>query len=333
MPIDLAQRSLVKLDDLSRAEIEHLIDLAAALKRAKADKIERPRLTGKNIALLFDKPSTRTRAAFEIAAHDEGAHVTYLGPHDSQLGHKESIKDTARVLGRLYDGIEYRGFRQEDVEILARHAGVPVWNGLSDERHPTQALGDFLTMREHARAPLADIAFAFLGHTGGNVASSLLIGATKLGMDIRLAGPASLKPSATLLERARELSRASGARITVTEEIAEAVRGAAFVYTDVWISMGDAPDVWDARAAALRPYRVTAEVMAATGRADAKFMHCLPAVHNRETEMGEEAHRRYGLDGMEVAEEVFESPASIVFDQAENRMHTIRALLVATLGG
>lgn len=333
MSVSLAGRSIVALDGLTSEEIRYLLNLSAELKKARIEGREQPRLRGKNIALVFDKASTRTRAAFEVAAHHEGAHVTYMSPHDSHLGHKESIKDTARVLGRFYDGIEYRGFHQKDVEALARHAGVPVWNGLSGEFHPTQALADILTMREHSGAPDRDIAFCFLGHTGGNVASSLLIGAAKLGMDIRLCGPATFAPRPEFVAHAEALGSETGARILVTEEIEEAVRGAAFVHTDVWVSMGDPEEIWDARVDAMRPYRVTRDLMDRTGLQDAKFMHCLPAIHDSATEMGEEARRRWGLDGMEVADEVFESPASIVFDQAENRMHTIKALLVATLEG
>jgi len=332
MPVNLRGRSFVKLLDFSPDEIRFLLRLAASLKQAKYGGYEERRLLGKNIALIFEKDSTRTRSGFEVAAYDQGAHVTYLGPTGTQIGRKESMKDTARVLGRLYDGIEYRGFGQRLAEELAAHAGVPVYNGLTDEFHPTQVLADFLTMREFTHKHLSDTAFCFLGDAGNNMGSSLMVGAALVGMDIRLGAPKSCWPEADLVERCRTIAARTGGAIALTEDVDEAVRGCDYVYTDVWVSMGEPPSVWAERIAQLLPYRVTAEVMRATGNPHAKFLHCLPAFHNRETEIGEKIFAEYSIDCMEVTEEVFESPASVVFDQAENRMHTIKAVLVATIG-
>jgi ornithine carbamoyltransferase len=332
MPINLKNRSFLSLLDFTPQEIRFLIKLAADLKAAKYAGTEQPRLRGKNIALIFEKPSTRTRSGFEVAAYDQGANVTYLGPTGSQIGEKETMKDTARVLGRLYDGIEYRGYGQAVAEELTAHAGVPVWNGLTDEFHPTQILADLLTMREYSHKHLSDLAFCFLGDGAGNVAGSLMVGAAKIGMDFRLAAPKQRWPDADLVARCQAIAAETGARISRTEEVVEAVEGCDYVYTDVWVSMGEPESVWQERIELLQPYRITAEVMAMTGSRHSKFMHCLPAFHNRETKVGEEIFRKYGLDCMEVTEEVFESEASVVFDQAENRMHTIKAVLVATAG-
>ncbi|MDW8395703.1 MAG: ornithine carbamoyltransferase [Anaerolineae bacterium] len=331
MSVNLRRRSLLKLLDLSPAEIAYLLDLAAQLKAAKRAGAERPRLSGKNIALIFEKDSTRTRCAFEVAAYDQGAHVTYIGPTGSQMGHKESIEDTARVLGRLYDAIEYRGFSQEVVETFARYAGVPVYNGLTDEFHPTQVLADLLTMREHSTKPLDQISFCYLGDARFNMGNELLVGGAKMGMDVRIVAPQSLWPAEWLRATCQRIAEETGARLTFTESVADGVRGADFVHTDVWVSMGEPDAVWQERIALLRPYQVNAQTMAMTGNPNAKFMHCLPAFHNRKTKKGEEIFQKFGLDGLEVTEDVFESPASIVFDQAENRMHTIKAVLVATL--
>lgn len=332
MPVNLKGRSFLKLLDFSPDEIRFLLRLSASLKQAKYGGYEEPRLKGKNIALIFEKDSTRTRTGFEVAAYDQGAHVTYLGPTGTQIGKKESMKDTARVLGRLYDGIEYRGFGQEQAETLAAFSGVPVYNGLTDEFHPTQILADFLTMREYTRKHLSQVAFCFLGDAGNNMGNSLLEGAVLIGMDVRLGAPKAYWPDETLVERCRGIAEKTGSKITLTEDPADAAKGCDFVYTDVWVSMGEPDSVWEDRIRLLTPYRVTADVMAATGNPHAKFMHCLPAFHNRETEIGETIYQKYGIDSMEVTEDVFESDASIVFEQAENRMHTIKAVLVATLG-
>jgi ornithine carbamoyltransferase len=332
MTIDLRGRSFLKLEDYSPAEIRHLLKLSEAVKAAKYAGTEEQRLKGKNIALIFEKTSTRTRCAFEVAAYDQGAHVTYLGPTGSQIGHKESMKDTARVLGRMYDGIEYRGFGQERVEELGAYAGVPVWNGLTDEWHPTQAIADVMTMLEHCGKELGAIAFCYLGDTRNNVANSLLVCGAKLGMDVRLAGPESLWPEAGLVERCRKLAEETGARITVTEDVDEGVKGADFLYTDVWVSMGEAAEKWAERIELLRPYQINSQAVAKTGVPNVGLLHCLPAFHNRETSVGEEIFQKYGLDGMEMTEDVFESKNSIVFDQAENRMHSIKAIMIATLG-
>ncbi|RPJ74390.1 MAG: ornithine carbamoyltransferase [Desulfobacteraceae bacterium] len=327
----LTGRHFLKLLDFAPAEIEFLLDLSAELKQARRAGREVRRLEGRQIALIFEKTSTRTRCAFEAAAYDQGAHVTYLDPTGSQLGKKESIRDTARVLGRMYHGIEYRGFEQAKVEELARYAGVPVWNGLTNEFHPTQALADLLTMREHSPKPLSQVAFAFLGDGRNNVANSLLVAAAKMGMDFRIVAPATLQPAAELLSAAYGIARETGARISVTDEIARGVKGCDFLYTDVWVSMGEPDAVWEERIRLLQPYQVDSAAMAQTGNPQVKFLHCLPAFHDRQTETGEAIFRRFGLEAMEVTDAVFESPASVVFDQAENRLHTIKAILVATL--
>jgi len=331
--MDLQGRNFLTLIDFSPAEIRHLLDLSFELKAAKREGREVARLAGLNLALIFEKTSTRTRCAFEVAAYDQGAHVTYLGPSGSQIGHKESVADTARVLGRMYDGIEYRGFGQDRVETLGRYAGVPVWNGLTDEYHPTQVLADVMTMVEHAGRPPEEISFCYLGDARNNVGNSLMIGAAKLGMDVRLCAPRALWPEDALVERCRAWAAETGASILRTEDVEEGVAGADFLYTDVWVSMGEPPERWAERIALLRPYQVNAAAMAATGNPDVKFLHCLPAFHNRDTTVGEEIYQEFGLDGLEVTDDVFESPASIVFDQAENRMHSIKAILVATLAG
>ncbi len=332
MGYNLRNRSLTKLLDFSPDEIRFLLRLAGDLKAAKYGGYEQPRLRGKNIALIFEKSSTRTRVAFEVAAFDQGAHVTYLGPTGSQIGHKESMKDTARVLGRMYDGIEYRGFGQAIVEELAAYAGVPVWNGLTDEFHPTQVLADVMTMSEHNARPLAQIAYCYLGDARNNMGNSLLVGGSKLGMDVRLCAPRALWPNDDLVATCRGIAAETGARITLTEDPAEGVVGVDFLHTDVWVSMGEDPSVWEERVKLLLPYQVNAALVERTGNPAVKFMHCLPAFHDRETKVGEEIYQRFGLDGMEVTNDVFESERSIVWDQAENRMHTIKAVMVATLG-
>ena len=329
----LRGRHFVKELDVTPEEFQSLLTLSAELKAAKRERAERQRLTGRNIALIFEKTSTRTRCAFEVAAHDQGAHTTYLDPSGSQIGHKESVRDTARVLGRMFDGIEYRGRRQADVEALAEHAGVPVWNGLTDEWHPTQSLCDVFTMTEHTGRPPQEIAYAFVGDARNNVGNSLLVAGALLGMDVRLVAPPGLLPSAEVQAAARELAGRSGARITLTDDVAEGVRGVDFVHTDVWVSMGEPKEVWAERIALLRPYQVNEAVLEATGNPAVRFMHCLPAFHDRETAVGEEIFTEFGLDGLEVTDDVFESKASIVFDQAENRLHTIKAVMVATLDG
>ncbi len=332
MAFNLRNRHFLKLEDFTRQEILFLLDLARDLKRAKYGGYEQQRLKGQNIALIFEKTSTRTRCAFEVAAYDQGAHVTYLGPSGSQIGHKESMKDTARVLGRMYDGIEYRGFGQAIVEELAAYAGVPVWNGLTDEFHPTQILADVMTMIEHSSKPLSQITYAYLGDARNNMGNSLMVGGTKLGMDVRLVAPQECWPEDDLVERCRGYAAASGGRLTLTENVDEGVAGCDYLHTDVWVSMGEAESKWEERIRLLKPYQVNRQALAATGNADVKFLHCLPAFHNRETKIGEQIYQQYGLDGMEVTEDVFESEASIVFDQAENRVHTIKAVMVATLG-
>ena len=332
MAFNLKNRHFLTLLDFTPEEIGFLIGLAADLKRAKYAGIEQPRLKGKNIALIFEKASTRTRCAFETAAYDQGAHVTYLGPSGSQMGTKESMKDTARVLGRMYDGIEYRGFDQKTVETLAEYAGVPVWNGLTNAFHPTQVLADFLTMTEHCDKPLRRMTLAYLGDARNNMGNSLLVGAAKMGMDFRAVAPESLQPSPTLVEKARHIARGTGGRITLTDQVEAGVQGCDFLYTDVWVSMGEADDVWKERIALLKPYQVNAAVMAMTENPETKFLHCLPAFHNRETAVGEAIYQKFGLPATEVTDDVFESRASIVFDQAENRVHTIKAVMTATLG-
>ena len=331
MSFNLSQRSLLDLEDFQPREIRYLLDLAAELKRSKAAGNEHPRLRGKNIALIFEKASTRTRCAFEVAVHDQGGHVTVLDAAGSQLGHKESLKDTARVLGRLFDGIEYRGFHQSAVQEIARHSHVPVWNGLTDEAHPTQVLADLLTMQEFGELPLHELAFCYLGDARFNIGCSLLVGGTLMGMDVRIASPAALQPPADLVARMRVLARRTGARITLEPDPQRAVSGVDFVYTDVWVSMGEDDAVWRQRIDELLPYQVNAALMAATGAPRSRFMHCLPAMHNLDTEVGRAVHQKFGLSEVEVTDEVFESDASVVFTQAENRLHTIKAVLVATL--
>jgi ornithine carbamoyltransferase len=330
--LSLRNRHFLKLDDFTPEEIDYLLHLSADLKAAKYAGTEVQRLKRKNIALIFEKDSTRTRSAFEVAAFDQGAHVTYIGPSGSHIGSKESIKDTARVLGRMYDGIEYRGYEQSKVEELARYAGVPVWNGLTNEAHPTQVLADLLTMQEHMHKPLNTVSFCFLGDVGSNVGDSLMIGAAKMGMDICLAGPKQCWPLEARIEQARAIARQTGARISLTEDAEDAVRGCDFLYTDVWVSMGASPHLWDERIKLMLPYQVNSKLMTMTGNPHTKFMHCLPALHNTETKLGKEIYETYGLEALEVTDEVFESKASIVFDQAENRLHTIKAVMVATLG-
>src|SRR5918993_1705056 len=328
----LRGRHLLTLGDYSADEIRDLIDLSAELKAAKRDGREEQALVGKEIALIFEKDSTRTRCAFEVAAYDQGAHVTFIGPSGSHMGHKETAKDTARVLGRMYDAIEYRGFGQDTAEELGEWAGVPVYNGLTDEWHPTQILADFLTMREHVSKPLEETVFCYLGDARFNMADSYLIAGAKLGMDVRIASPKSLWPQAELVEQAQQLAAESRGSVKLTESIEEAVGGCDFLVTDVWVSMGEADEVWAERIELLKPYQVNREAMELTGNPDVKFMHCLPAFHNTDTEVGKEIEEKFGLTALEVTEEVFESPASIVFDEAENRMHTIKAVMVATLG-
>jgi ornithine carbamoyltransferase len=330
--VDLRGRHLLKLADFSTEEITYLLDLSAELKTAKKEGLEERRLAGKNIVLIFEKDSTRTRCAFEVAAYDQGAHVTFIGPSGSHMGTKESVKDTARVLGRMYDAIEYRGFAQETAEELAEWAGVPVYNGLTDEWHPTQTLADFLTFREHIDKPLDEVAFCYLGDARFNMANSYLVDGAKLGMDVRIASPDSLRPSDEIVELAKSVAGETGAEITITEDVAQAVKDADVLLTDVWVSMGEPPEAWAERIELLEPYQVNAETMALTGNPDVKFMHCLPAFHDTDTSVGKKLYDRYGLEALEVTDEVFESPASLVFDEAENRMHTIKAVMVATLG-
>ena len=330
---NLRHRSFVKELDLTGDELRSLVDLAATLKAAKAGGFEQPCLQGRNIALLFEKASTRTRCAFEVAAHDQGAHVTYLDPAGSQLGHKESAEDTARVLGRTYDGIEYRGFSQDTVETLARCSGVPVWNGLTDEWHPTQMLADLLTMREHSAEHLDEIAYCYVGDARNNVGRSLLVTGALLGMDVRIAAPENLWPDLDLRATVAKIAETTGARTLVTADVHQAVAGVDFLYTDVWVSLGEPEEVWAERVKLLQPYQVNAALIAATGNPRTMFMHCLPALHDRQSAVGEQVFQLTGMDGLEVTDEVFRSERSIVFDQAENRMHTIKALMVATLGG
>ncbi|MET8334544.1 ornithine carbamoyltransferase [Streptosporangium canum] len=333
MAFNLRNRSFLRELDFTPDEFTFLIRLSADLKAAKYAGNEDPRLTGKNIALIFEKTSTRTRCAFEVGAHDQGAHVTYLDPSGSQMGHKESVKDTARVLGRMFDAIEYRGSKQTYIEELAAYAGVPVWNGLTDEWHPTQMLADMLTMQEHSDKPLHDVSYAYLGDARNNMGHSLLVTGAMLGMDVRMVAPKDLWPDEkTVVKPARDLAKRTGATVTVTEDVNKGVKGVDFLYTDVWVSMGEPKEVWDERIKLLMPYQVNAEVVKATGNPKVKFMHCLPAFHNRETRVGEDLFEKTGYDALEVTEELFESPRSIVFDQAENRLHTIKAIMVATLG-
>jgi len=331
MAFNLKNRSFLTLLDFTPQEIHFLLDLAKELKAAKYAGTEHPRLKGKNIALIFEKTSTRTRCAFEVAAYDQGANVTYLGPTGTQIGVKESMKDTARVLARMYDGIEYRGFAQHSLEELS-HYGVPVWNGLTDDYHPTQVLADFLTMFEHTGKPLHDVRFCFLGNGHSNMGDSLMIGAAKLGMDFRMASPAALRPDEKLIRQCQDIAKQSHATISLTEDVTSAVDGVDFLYTDVWVSMGEPESVWEERIRLLNPYQVNNQAITMTHNPAVKFMHCLPAFHNRDTQVGEQIYQQYGLEAMEVTEAVFESEHSIVFDQAENRMHTIKAVLVASLG-
>jgi ornithine carbamoyltransferase len=331
--IDLRGKHFLRLADFSPEEITYLIDLSAELKAAKKEGREEQKLIGKEIALIFEKDSTRTRCAFEVAAYDQGAHVTFIGPGGSHMGHKETAKDTARVLGRMYDAIEYRGFAQDTAEELAQWSGVPVYNGLTDEWHPTQILADFLTFHEQVDKPLNEVVFCYLGDARFNMADSYLVGGAKLGMDVRIASPESLWPRDEIVGLARGVAEETGATITITEDIDEAVQSADFLLTDVWVSMGEADEVWEERIELLKPYQVNSETMAKTGNPDTKFMHCLPAFHNTDTQVGKEIFEKFGMESLEVTEEVFESPASVVFDEAENRMHTIKAVMVATLAG
>jgi ornithine carbamoyltransferase len=331
MGFNLKNRSFLKLLDFTPEEIKFLLQLAEDLKKAKYAGTEVPRLKGKNIVLLFEKDSTRTRCAFEVAAFDQGANVSYIGPTGSQMGKKESMKDTARVLGRMYDAIEYRGYGQEIVEILAKYSGVPVYNGLTNEFHPTQVLADLLTMQEHSDKPLNKISFAYLGDARNNMGNELLVGAAKMGMDFRAVAPRHLWPNDELIKICQEIAKETGARLTFTENVEEGVKGCDFLYTDVWVSMGEPDNVWEERIKLLTPYQVNKRVLELTGNPNVKFMHCLPSFHNRETVIGEQIYQKFGIAEMEVTDEVFESPASIVFDEAENRVHTIKAVLVATL--
>jgi ornithine carbamoyltransferase len=332
MAVSLKQRNFLKLLDFTPKEIRYLLNFSKKLKTAKLNGTEKKKLKGKNIALIFEKTSTRTRCAFEVAAFDQGANVTYLGPTGSQIGHKESMKDTARVLGRMYDGIEYRGFGQKIVEELAEFAGVPVWNGLTDEFHPTQVLADLLTMEEHSKKKLNKISFCFLGDARNNMGNSLMVGGTKMGMDVRLCAPKENWPDEELVKKCRAIAKETGAKITLTENVSDGVKGVDFLYTDVWLSLGEPAEKWEERIKLMKPYQINKNVIQLTDNSKVKFLHCLPAFHNRETKVGEEIYKKYGLDGMEVTEDVFESKHSIVFDQAENRLHTIKAVMVATLG-
>lgn len=332
MAFNLRNRSFLKLLDFTPGEISFLLELSKDLKAAKYGGYEQPRMKGKNIALIFEKSSTRTRCAFEVAAYDQGAQVTYLGPSGSQIGYKESMKDTARVLGRMYDGIEYRGFAQDTVEELGKYAGVPVWNGLTDEFHPTQILADFLTMDEHSKKHISDISFCYMGDARNNMGNSLMVGGAKMGMDVRLCAPKAILPEEELVKQCQEVAAGTGARITLTEDVKEGLKGVDYIYTDVWVSMGEPDEVWEERIKLLKPYQVNKEAVELTGNPGVKFLHCLPAFHNRKTKVGEEIFEKFGMDGIEVTEDVFESERSIVFDEAENRMHTIKAIMVATLG-
>jgi len=331
MSFNLRNRSLLALKDFSPRDIRYLLDMAADLKRSKYAGTEQQRLKGKNVALIFEKSSTRTRCSFEVAMHDQGGHVTYLDSAGSHIGRTESLKDTARVLGRLFDGIEYRGFHQSAVEELARFSHVPIWNGLTDESHPTQILADLFTMEEFGEKPLHDLSLCYLGDASFNMGCSLLIGATKMGMDFRIAAPPALQPPVALVTEMRALAVSTGAKITIEADPLKAVAGADFLYTDVWVSMGEPDDLWKQRIDALLPYQVSTALMRATGRPRTRFMHCLPSLHNLDTEVGRQLHERFGLTACEVTDEVFESEAAIVFTQAENRMHTIKAVLVAML--
>ena len=331
MGINLKNKSFLKLLDFSPKEIRYLLDLSKKLKEEKRDGKEKKRLKGKNIALVFEKTSTRTRCAFEVAAFDQGANVTYLGPTGSQIGHKESMKDTARVLGRMYDGIEYRGYGQKIVEELAEFSGVPVWNGLTDEFHPTQVLADLLTMEEHSKKKLNKISFCYLGDARNNMGNSLMVGGVKMGMEVRLCAPKENWPDENLVKVCKSIAKETGAKITLTDKVAEAVKGVDFLYTDVWLSLGEPAEKWEERIKLMKPYQVNMNVIKLTKNSNVKFLHCLPAFHNRKTKVGEEIYQKYGLSGMEVTDDVFESKHSIVFNQAENRLHTIKAVMVATI--
>jgi ornithine carbamoyltransferase len=332
MAVRLKQRNFLKLLDFTPKEIRYFLNLSKKIKADKRNGKEKKKLKGKNIALIFEKTSTRTRCAFEVAAFDQGANVTYLGPTGSQIGHKESMKDTARVLGRMYDGIEYRGFGQKIVEELAEFAGIPVWNGLTDEFHPTQVLADLLTMEEHSKKKLNKISFCYLGDARNNMGNSLMVGGAKMGMDVRLCAPKENWPEEDLVKKCKAIAKETGAKITLTEKVEEGVKGVDFLYTDVWLSLGEPAEKWEERIKLMKPYQVNMDVIKLTGNPKVKFLHCLPAFHNRETKVGEEIYQKHGLDGMEVTEDVFESKHSIVFDQSENRLHTIKAVMVATLG-
>jgi ornithine carbamoyltransferase len=331
MAVNLKNRNFLKLLDFTPAEITYLLHLSATLKKAKNEGKEEQLLKGKNIALIFEKTSTRTRCAFEVAAYDQGAHVTYLGPSGSQIGVKESMKDTARVLGRMYDGIEYRGYGQDIVEELGKYAGVPVWNGLTDEFHPTQILADFLTIQEHSNKPLNKVKLCYMGDARNNMGNSLMVGSAKMGIDFRAAAPKQFQPDTKLVNVCLEIAKETGAKITITDNTDIALKDVDFIYTDVWVSMGEADIAWNERINLLKPYQVNMQALLKTGNKEVKFLHCLPAYHNRDTKIGEEIFQKFGLDGIEVTEEVFESKASIVFDEAENRMHSIKAVMVATL--
>ncbi len=332
MSFNLKGRHFLKIYDFTPKELQYLLTLSAELKAAKYAGTEQHRLEGKNIVLIFEKTSTRTRCSFEVAAHDQGAHVTYLDPSGSQIGKKESMADTARVLGRMFDGIEYRGFAQPIVEELAKYAGVPVWNGLTNESHPTQILADFLTMQEHCEKPLHAISFCYLGDARYNMGNSLMMGAAKMGMDYRAAAPKAFWPDQKILKMAQEVAKSTGAKITITDDAKSAVKGCDFLYTDVWVSMGEPASAWAERINLMKPYQVNMQLLEATNNPKCQFLHCLPAFHDRGTTIGEEIFQKYGLDALEVTNEVFESEHSIVFDEAENRMHTIKAVMVATLG-
>ncbi|PJG84218.1 ornithine carbamoyltransferase [Conservatibacter flavescens] len=333
MPVNLRNRHFLRLMDFTPQEFQFLLDLSAELKKAKYTGTEQPRLKGKNIALIFEKTSTRTRCAFEVAAFDQGANVSYIGPSGSQIGHKESMKDTARVLGRMYDGIQYRGYGQELVETLAKYSGVPVWNGLTDEFHPTQILADFLTMLEHSEGKrLNQIKMAYLGDARNNMGNSFVEGAALMGLDLRLVAPKAYWPEQTLLDEVAEIAKKTGAKITCTENVDEGVKDVDFLYTDIWVSMGEPESAWEERINLMKPYQVNKALLERTGNPKVKFMHCLPSFHDENTSVGKAMAEKYGMNGLEVTDEVFESDASIVFDEAENRMHTIKAVMVATLG-
>ncbi len=332
MPFNLRNRNLLTLLDFTPREIMYMLELSSDLKKAKQTGTEKQLLRGKNIALIFEKASTRTRCAFEVAAYDQGAHVTYLGPSGSQIGNKETMKDTARVLGRFYDAIEYRGFGQEKVKELADYSGVPVWNGLTDEYHPTQVLADFLTIQEHIKKPFNEVVLVYVGDGRNNMANSLMIGSAKLGVDFRLLAPSSVQPDKALVKKCQAIAKETGAKITITDDIAKGVKNADAIYTDVWVSMGEPDEVWEKRIALLKPYQVDRAMMKKTGKKETIFLHCLPSFHNEDTNVGKQISQKFGIPEMEVTDEVFESPQSVVFDQAENRMHTIKAVMVATLG-